>query len=204
MVQLVLLLFSPLLRARPVFKWYYRNVFYPIFEDADKFRFKFHVVPILYLAIYLYCCLLFFRDIEGLIHSRLYAIERWFIIPVALMTPISCGLLTMLVKPESTYIAPPVDQFDGILFHAGVECRTCKMPKYARSKHCAICGRCTQLADHHCVWANNCIGKGNYEYFYLFLASNVFLTVYGFTRLLYLQPTVKSRTLLTLALLLGS
>lgn len=201
--QLVLSLFSPLFRTKPVFRWYYTRVFHPIFEDVNRFRWKFRAIPAFYLSIYAYCTFLFFKDIEGLIRSRLFGVERLLIIPVALSAPIITGLLTIWIKPKSTYASPMLDAYDELIFHSGVSCRTCKLPKFARTKHCPICDQCVQLADHHCVWANNCIGRGNYQYFYLFLVSNVFLTNYGFLRLLFLQRFVHSRQLLILSILLG-
>ncbi|CUS25035.1 LAQU0S25e00430g1_1 [Lachancea quebecensis] len=201
--QLVLFLFSPLLRTRPVFRWYYAKVFHPVFEDVNRFRWKYRAVPAFYLTIYAYCTFLFFKDIESLIRARLLRIERLLIIPGALSAPIITGLLTTWIKPKPTYALPVLDAYDELIFHSGVNCRTCKLPKYARTKHCPICNQCVQLADHHCVWANNCIGRGNYQYFYLFLVSNVFLTNYGFLRLLFLQRFVHSRQLLILSILLG-
>ncbi len=38
---------------------------------------------------------------------------------------------------------------DGIIYEAGKECSTCKVPKLARSKHCRLCGVCQSRFDHH-------------------------------------------------------
>lgn len=50
----------------------------------------------------------------------------------------------------------------------GVEiCRTCKIPRPLRSKHCRVCNRCVSKFDHHCVWTNNCVGNKNHVPFML-------------------------------------
>ncbi|RYY78804.1 hypothetical protein EON63_17570 [archaeon] len=42
--------------------------------------------------------------------------------------------------------------YDGLMYVSGTYCKTCKVPKTARSKHCSLCGHCVPLFDHHCVW----------------------------------------------------
>jgi hypothetical protein len=69
--------------------------------------------------------------------------------------------------------------YDYKLFHPNCICRTCQFPKVARSKHCSICRRCIARADHHCVWVNNCLGRGNYKYFLGLLLSITSLLVYA-------------------------
>ncbi|KAI1341098.1 zf-DHHC-domain-containing protein [Xylariaceae sp. FL0016] len=69
--------------------------------------------------------------------------------------------------------------YDFTLFHPGQTCRTCRLLKPARSKHCAVCKRCVAKMDHHCVFINNCVGYGNQHWFVLLLLTTALLTTYG-------------------------
>ena len=69
--------------------------------------------------------------------------------------------------------------FDDILFAEGRVCQTCRIPKPARSKHCSMCGMCVAIADHHCIWLNQCVGEQNYRYFLLFLFVHVVFFAYA-------------------------
>ncbi|KAI9144558.1 DHHC palmitoyltransferase-domain-containing protein [Paraphysoderma sedebokerense] len=71
-----------------------------------------------------------------------------------------------------------VYKYDGILFGTS-ECRTCRLQKPARSKHCSLCNKCVARHDHHCAWINNCVGHSNHPYFILFLVSVIAICVYG-------------------------
>ncbi|CCH44997.1 putative S-acyltransferase [Wickerhamomyces ciferrii] len=68
---------------------------------------------------------------------------------------------------------------NNLIFFNDQKCKTCKVLKPARSKHCKICDQCIVFFDHHCVWINNCVGKGNYKWFYLFLIMNVIVLTYA-------------------------
>eukprot|EP00347_Sterkiella_histriomuscorum_P016464 403353078 len=70
-------------------------------------------------------------------------------------------------------------EYDGVLFKKGEECKTCKLPKPARSKHCRLCNVCVQRFDHHCIWINRCVGYYNYRYFLLFILSHAIICTYG-------------------------
>ena len=81
--------------------------------------------------------------------------------------------------------------YDWALFFPGQVCRTCLFQKPARSKHCSICKACVAKHDHHCVWVNNCLGRGNYGYFVALLFTLSILLTYG----VYLGYVIMTRTL---------
>jgi hypothetical protein len=48
-------------------------------------------------------------------------------------------------------------------------CVRCATHVETHSKHCSVCERCTADFDHHCNWVNNCVGRGNYQWFLLLI-----------------------------------
>jgi palmitoyltransferase ZDHHC13/17 len=50
-------------------------------------------------------------------------------------------------------------------------CPDCEVIRTPRCRHCTLCKRCVDRFDHHCPWVNNCIGKGNFAYFYSFVVT---------------------------------
>jgi palmitoyltransferase ZDHHC4 len=52
-------------------------------------------------------------------------------------------------------------------------------PKPPRSKHCSLCRACVARSDHHCIWVNNCLGRGNYKHFLALLLTTSILLAYG-------------------------
>lgn len=103
--------------------------------------------------------------------------------PVAVVMP----YIFLYASVVSTSYITPVNHakemkrypYDGVIFHAGNQCETCKFLKPARSKHCRFCKACVSRQDHHCVWLMNCVGSNNYTYFLSLLLSLSILLIYA-------------------------
>jgi len=52
-------------------------------------------------------------------------------------------------------------------------CKWCGKYKPDRCHHCRVCRTCVLKMDHHCPWIYNCVGHGNYKYFFLLLVYSV-------------------------------
>ncbi|KAG0645995.1 Palmitoyltransferase SWF1 [Hyphodiscus hymeniophilus] len=69
--------------------------------------------------------------------------------------------------------------YDFTVFYPGQACHTCHLLKPARSKHCSICKHCISKMDHHCIFINNCVGRGNQHWFLLLLLTTAIVTTWG-------------------------
>jgi len=67
---------------------------------------------------------------------------------------------------------------DEIVYKRPSMCKSCKIPRPPRSKHCRVCKRCVARFDHHCQWLNNDIGAKNLWKFLLFLLLTAMLCTY--------------------------
>ncbi|RDA91009.1 hypothetical protein CP533_3136 [Ophiocordyceps camponoti-saundersi (nom. inval.)] len=124
---------------------------------------------------------------EYLFLPEAWPLMRWWVkLGTAFVVLLPYLFLYLACASDPGYITPnnhsyhmSLYPYDYALFHPGNECRTCRLIKPARSKHCSICKRCIARADHHCVFINSCVGYGNHHWFLSLLASTLLLTTAG-------------------------
>lgn len=84
-----------------------------------------------------------------------------------------------IISKRSFLSFAPLYPYDDVIFPNGTRCRTCLLPKLARSRHCALCNRCVARSDHHCGWVGNCVGFYNTGNFVIFLAVHCVMLLHG-------------------------
>lgn len=134
-----------------------------------------NAIPASHIAILVFFLSLFERNCLSLVSSRPYRfiLRCHYPLPVLVLARIyfsNPGRITRTNHPRAIRMFP----WDRILFYPQKECWTCNFEKPARSKHCRACKSCVALADHHCLWVNNCIGLSNARWFLLFLAVHTY------------------------------
>lgn len=74
------------------------------------------------------------------------------------------------------------------------------------TKHCKLCDVCIEEYDHHCLFLNRCVGRGNHRLFLFFILSMVIahlLFVTTATSYLYDRKSARSHSLSLWLTLLG-
>lgn len=131
-------------------------------------------VPVLYATLFIVLVTIFFR------HTYHKVPDPHPVLYTALLAALAVTFILAVFKPPVYHspLHPHVWRHDNLIFFPS-ECATCGFQRPPRSRHCRYCGHCMVLYDHHCIWLNNCVGLGNYQWFYSFLLMNVIDMTYG-------------------------
>ncbi|KAJ2671048.1 palmitoyltransferase swf1 [Coemansia sp. RSA 1085] len=135
------------------------------------------------VALYWTGVAVFFTQAAPYIPNRYVSSWQWLPIGTTLVANIGCYIAACTTDPgivddRNVDSACRLFGYDKLLYFER-DCRTCKLRKPARSKHCSACQHCIQMMDHHCIWLNNCVGLGNARWFLGFLATFSIVCFYG-------------------------
>ena len=70
------------------------------------------------------------------------------------------------IIPRPSFLRQPLSGITDLAY-----CPRCQHHRHERARHCKACDNCVEDFDHHCVWLGVDIGKRNYKYFLVFIAS---------------------------------
>ncbi|GLD92001.1 hypothetical protein PINS_up000534 [Pythium insidiosum] len=134
------------------------------------------LVQLIYVALMPTC--MYFAVREAFPHVPNAYVMQYHTWLASLLFVICSVLYVFLCRSDPGVITPAtIDSFTRyphhpVLFPEAKYCRTCKLPKLPRSKHCSMCNHCVARFDHHA-----CVGERNYKHFVLFLVIQLALCV---------------------------
>ena len=103
---------------------------------------------------------------------RVAGTSDWLLFSSQMLFGLAC-LLCVIVWLSNPGIIERDPSLNFVKLLDGMEasslCPDCSIVRTPRCRHCTLCNHCVDRYDHHCPWVNNCIGKGNFCQFYIFV-----------------------------------